>query len=428
MDVMNPRAEAHPDLPSARPTSLGERAALTVALLVAALGVALPGMGLLWLLAAAVTTGVASEALERTGGLEPTTFGGGYWLAMGLDVAIVLWSVVRRLRRRPGPWKPLVALVAAYVMLIWIAVVPDMAGLVDVPDVVTAFALLGADALVSYVFPCMLLALLLRGSAHLWRLGSASSEAAQRIGVAAACLGLACLTVGAGVAAVDVAPQSVDEAADALEVSLELDGVEGERRVYEALSLGLGSGASTARESATEARNAFGECAETLAERRAKTRPVVEQATASLIREGLGKADAEDLVMQTLLRVCEQHARKPATDLIEYYWGALRNNTKTFWRRGYRAPSEYEDEHHAYAQDLSAYERMMLKAELASLHAAMEELTDEEHRVLEMHYLDGLPYAAIAAQLGKKEDAVRQRARRARTKLERAWRTRTDRH
>ena len=78
MDAMSLRPDAHPDIPVGRPPSRTERAALTVALLGAALGVALPGMLVLWILAAAVATGVASEALERTGGLEPTTFGGGY--------------------------------------------------------------------------------------------------------------------------------------------------------------------------------------------------------------------------------------------------------------------------------------------------------------------------------------------------------------
>ncbi len=415
MDAISSRPDAHPDIPAGRPPSLTESAALTAALMVAALGVALPGMALLWLLAAAVTTGVASEALARTGGLEPTTFGGGYWMAMGLDVAVVLWSVVRRLRGRPGPWKPLVGLVTAYVLLIWLAVVPDMTATVDVPDVVTTFVLLGADALVSYVFPCMLLVLLLRGSAHLWRLGSASSAAAQRIGVAAICLGVSCLTLGAGVVA---APEALDE----LELSLEFEGVEGERRTYEALSLGLGSSASTGRASAPEVGNAFGQCAETLAERRPNTRPVVEQATASLIRNGLGKADAEDLAMQTLLRVCLQHAKKPAEDLIAYYWGALHNNSRTFWRRGYRAPFEYEDELISYEQDLPADGRLALKQELASFRAALGELTAKDREVLELHYVDGLSYAAIAERRRESEDAVRQRARRARARLERAWR------
>jgi RNA polymerase sigma factor (sigma-70 family) len=428
MDAMSLRPDAHPDIPAGRPPSLTERAALTVALLVAALGVALPGMAFLWILAAALTTGVASEALQRTGGLEPTTFGGGYWMAMGLDVAMVLWSVARRLRGRPGPWKPLVGLVTAYVLLIWLAVVPDMAAIVDVPDVVTTFVLLGADALVSYVFPCMLLVLLLRGSAHLWRLGSASSAAAQRIGVAAACLGLSCLTLAGGVAAVDLEPRSMDEAFEELEVSLELDGVESERRMYHALSLGLGSGASPGRVSVPEVRSAFGECAETLSERRPDMRPVVEQATASLIRDGLGKADAEDLAMQTLLSVCLRHANEPAANLIAYYWGALRNNSRTFLRRGYRERPGYDDEIDSYSQDLPADARLALKQELAALRAALGELTAEDREILELHYVDGLSYATIAVRLDKSEDAVRQRAKRARTRLEWAWRQQSGRH
>jgi RNA polymerase sigma factor (sigma-70 family) len=428
MDAMSPRPDAHPDVPAGRPPSLPERAALTVALLVAALGVALPGMALLWILAAAVTTGVASEALERTGGLEPTTFGGGYWMALGLDVAVVLWSVVRRVRGRPGPWKPLVGLVTAYVLLIWFAVVPDLAAIVDVPDVVTTFVLLGADALVSYVFPCMLLALLVRGSGHLWRLGSASSAAAQRIGVAAACLGLACLTLGAGVAAVDLEPRSVDEAFEELEVSLELDGVEGERRMYHALSLGLGSGVPSGRVSAPEVRSAFGECAETLSERRADVRPVVEQAAASLIRGGLGTTDAEDLVMQTLLNVCLRHANEPAANLITYYWGALRNNARTFQRRGQREWSEYDEERDSYSTDLPVDARLALDQDLAWLRTALGELTADEREVLDLHYEKGLSYTAIARRLGMSDAAVRQRAKRALDHLRRLREQRPDLH
>jgi hypothetical protein len=158
----------------------------------------------------------------------------------------------------------------------------------------------------------MLLVLLMRNGVHLWRLGRVSSAAAQRIGVAAMCLGVACLALGAGVVAV---PEALYEP----EVSLELEGVEGERRRYEALSVGLGSGTSAGRASAPEVHSAFGECAKKLAERCPNTRPVVEQTTASLIRDGLGKADAEDLAKQTLLRVCLQHAREPAADLSEVW-------------------------------------------------------------------------------------------------------------
>lgn len=423
MDAMSQRPDAHPDVPSGRAASLTERAALTVALLGAALGVALPGMLILWLLAAAVTTGVAAEALDRTGGLAPTTFGGGYWLAVGLDVAVVLWSVVRRLRGRPGPWKPLAGLVTAYVFLIWLAVVPDLAGAVDVPDVVTTFVLLGADALVSYVFPCMLLALLVRGSAHLWRLGSGSSAAAQRIGVAATCLGLACLTLGAGVTAVDLEPRSVREALDELETSLEVDGVEGERLTYEALSVGLSSGSGSAPGSAPApvTRSAFDDCAESLAGSQTNADPVIELAMLSLIRDGLGKADAEDLAMDTLLRVCSKHAEQRLENMVAYYWKALRNNARTLWRRSQREQSGWEDDMFADSQGLHANEQLS-PDEVVLVKRVKSQLDPELWLVLDMRHGRGMSYAEIGEGLEISEAAARQRAKRARDQLERLLR------
>jgi RNA polymerase sigma factor (sigma-70 family) len=423
MDSMSLRPDAHPDVPAGRAASLTERAALTVALLGAALGVALPGLSILWLLAAAVTTGVASEALDRTGGLAPTTFGGGYWLAMGLDVAVVLWSVMRRLRGRPGPWKPLVGLVTAYVLLIWLAVVPDLSGAVDVPDVVTTFVLLGADALVSYVFPCMLLALLVRGSAHLWRLGSASSAAAQRIGVAAACLALACLTLGAGVAAVDVEPRSVREALAELETSLEVDGVEGERRTYAALSLGLGSGSGSASDlaPAPEARSAFDDCAESLAGSQASADPVIERAMISLIRDGVGKADAEDLAMDALLSVCSKHAKQRLEDVVTYYWKTLRNKATRSWHRRQRELTGWEDDLFTASQGIYADEQLS-PDEALLVKAVKDQLDPEQWLVLHLRHEQGMSYAEIAKSLDMSEAAARQRAKRARDQAERLLR------
>jgi RNA polymerase sigma factor (sigma-70 family) len=417
-----------PGTPAVRPppASMGERAALGVALWAASIGVGLPAIAFLWIAAVSLTTSVTAEALEHTGGLEETTFGGGYWLSMGLNVTILLWSVVRRLRGRPAPWKPLALLAVAYLMLIWTAVVPDLAKVVDVPDVLTTFALLGADALASYVFPVLLLVLLVRGMGHLWRIGQRSSLAAQQIGVATTCLGLGCMTLAVGLAAVDLEPKSLDVAVEEFTDSLDVGGVKGELQVYDALSLALGSGLSSDGRTGG-GQSAFGHCAEGLAQQQVDSRPVFEQATITLIRRGLSKADAEDVAMDTLIRVCLEYAEKGLDNLQLYYLAALRNNANSFRRkRGY---AELWDENLiADPAEVEASERMALEGKLETLLAAQARLSASDQRVLQLRYVDGLGYAEIGVRLDKGEAAARQQVKRARDRLEKAWRREVHRH
>lgn len=408
------------------PASLGERVALGVALWAASIGVGLPAIAFLWIAAVSLTTSVTAEALEHTKGLEETTFGGGYWLAMGVNASIVLWSVVRRLRKRPAPWQPLAFLAVAYLVLIWVAVVPDLVNAVDIPDVLTTFALLGADALASYVFPVLLLILLVRGMGHLWRIGQHSTVAAQQIGIASTCLGLGCMTLTVGLLAVDVEPKSLDVAVEEFTDSLDVGGVKGELQVYDALSLALGSGLSSDQRTGG-GQSAFGHCAETLAQQQMDSQPVFEQATNTLIRRGLSKADAEDVAMDTLIRVCLEHAKKGLDNPLLYYWAALRNNANSFRRKSGRA--ELWDENLiADPEEVEASERMALEGKLETLLAALARLSASDQHVLQLRYVDGLDYAKIGERLDKHEAAARQQVKRARDRLEKAWRREVHRH
>lgn len=418
---------APPDPETAqKPASVSERAALAISLLLATFGVAVPGVVMLWFLSATLTTGITAEALEQTGGLEPTTFGGGYWLAMGVDAGIVLWSLIRRLRGRPAPWTPLAWLIVAYLALIWFVVFPDAATGLDAPDVITTFVLLGADALVSYVLPVMLLVLMLHALKALWRAGVTSSMAAQRVGIAAACLGLASVTVGIALAVVELEPKTLDVAAAEFVSALDVDGVEGERQVYAAMSLGLGSGLSSGG-ATSRVSPAFGECAETLSERRVDKGPVVDQATRILISKGLGKADAEDVVMDTLLRVCLQHAKERRRDLISYYWQALSNNARSAWRRTRRDQVGWDDDRFGDDRTLPGDARLDWERNRKNLHAALARLSAADQLVLALRHVDGLSYAEMGARLGKREAAVRQQVKRARERLRHAWKQVADR-
>jgi hypothetical protein len=164
------------------------------ALVAGAIGAALPAVLLSWLTFARLVESGTSALLQQTGGLEPTTFGGGYWMSLGVNTGIVVWSIVRRVRGRPAAWRPLVVLISFYVLALWLMVSLDACRLADVPDVLTTFALLGADLLVQYLLPVALLGLLLQGSVYLWRKGRAAVPAARRITAVAGCLGLAGVT------------------------------------------------------------------------------------------------------------------------------------------------------------------------------------------------------------------------------------------
>jgi hypothetical protein len=220
-----------------RRISLFRETLLASALVAGTIGAVLPGLLLCWLTFARLVEGGTSDLLQHTGGLEPTTFGGGYWLSLGVNAGIVLWAVVRRLRGTPAPWRPLVVLISTYVLALWLVVSIDACQLADVPDVLTTFALLGADVLVQYLLPAVLLVLLLQGAAYLWRKGRVALPAASRITAVAGCLGLAGVTAagmlivaGRGTALAAIGDRVADvRAAD-------LGGVASARQRYERLA------------------------------------------------------------------------------------------------------------------------------------------------------------------------------------------------
>lgn len=62
-------------------------------------------------------------------------------------------------------------------------------------------------------------------------------------------------------------------------------------------------------------------------------------------------------------------------------------------------------------------ERVLAAVELADLHAALEELSERDRRLLEMRYEEDLTQATIARRLGIPEGTVKVRLHRARAKL-----------
>jgi len=61
--------------------------------------------------------------------------------------------------------------------------------------------------------------------------------------------------------------------------------------------------------------------------------------------------------------------------------------------------------------------QVLAAVELADLHAALQELSDRDRRLLEMRYEEDLTQAAIASRLGIPVGTVKVRLHRARAKL-----------
>jgi hypothetical protein len=390
------QARAPADAPLSGGVSVVHRTMLAVALPLGTVGAALPVLLIAWLLLALLATGVTAVALERTGGLMPTTFGGGYWLALGIDGAVLLWSLVRRIRRRPAPWRPLVVLVVVYALVLWILVPLDVRGFVNIPDVLTALALLGASTLVVYLLPWALLALLGQGLALAWRAGRAAPAVAARITAVAGCLGIAGLSV-AGAATLAGHWGHVD----ALRAQLGgvgavmAGGVEEARQSYEDLAWTLGAAPpAPGAPDTTMHRHAFVACAEALAGAQEDGRPAVEAATASLIRGGLTKPDAEDAAMHTLLQVCQEQGPDRGDDLVAQYRKALRQVSASL---------------------------AGTPAALDVVRAAYDRLGPVEQRLLSMRYIDGMGHDQIGLRLHRSEADVQAQAGRALDRLRWAW-------
>jgi hypothetical protein len=170
-----------PDPPGASP---GQKVWMGLGLaLLTGLGT-LPLLLMLWLVGATLGVVVTAEALERTRGLAPSTFGGAFWLACAFIVLLVVLELVTWFTPRPEGQRPrgcLAALLTRPLVAVLLLFLPcvllvrcDLGG-TDVPDIITTTALLCVLGYGLFVLPIAFLALALRLARWLWRVGQRSS-------------------------------------------------------------------------------------------------------------------------------------------------------------------------------------------------------------------------------------------------------------
>jgi len=131
----------------------------------------LPLLAILWVLGATLGVVITAEALERTRGLAPSTYGGAFWLACAFVVLLVVLELVTWFTPRPEGQRPrgcLAALLTRPLVAVLLLFLPcvllvrcDLGG-TDVPDIITATALLCVLGYCLFVLPIAFVALTIR--------------------------------------------------------------------------------------------------------------------------------------------------------------------------------------------------------------------------------------------------------------------------
>lgn len=124
------------------------------------------------------------------------------------------------------------------------------------------------------------------------------------------------------------------------------------------------------------------------------------------------KEQVEDLTQDVFLKIYRTLGSldPAATSPIGYFYTIARNTLIDHWRKKSTGASVSDDELMLQVADESpdAMATASLKEQSSLLYECLDELTDEQREVISLRFIQELSTAEIAAQLGKKETAVRQ--------------------
>jgi RNA polymerase sigma-70 factor (ECF subfamily) len=123
------------------------------------------------------------------------------------------------------------------------------------------------------------------------------------------------------------------------------------------------------------------------------------------------KEQTEDLTQDVFLKIYRtiDSIDATVTSPIGYFYTIARNTLIDYWRKK-STGTVSDDELMSEIRDErpSALDNASLKEQSSLLYQCLEELTDEQREVVSLRFIQELTTAEIAAQLGKKETAVRQ--------------------
>lgn len=411
-----------PDSPPAGASTKPQLLFLGLGLLSFAVLWAAPVALAIWLLGWFFGSVGIAEALERTRGLAPTTYGGAFWLAVIITLAMVALEVRAMIRKDPArrSWllrfitRPSTAyfpLIVPTVLLVRI----DMRG-TDVPDIITTTLLLCCLGYVWFILPLAMAAVSWRLTWWMWRKGSGSSFAAGVLGMLglsfASCMPLVCVVDDDEH---DEQWPMTDEVGKAFARGFDRakgqDAIDGSRALMGALAE-VNEPSSTPT-SETSKRYTTHECMEKLVEPENGGPSRLTKVIRKLRRDYENRRiEVEDLVYWKMIDICVDEPRRDDKKLFGLLLAASRNGLADIYRHGeveakwkpvltgYRArclidasdevEESYEDRQHRLVTAVEA---------LATLHPDDRALLDE-------HYLEQLPYAEMARRRGIREGTV----------------------
>lgn len=393
----------------------------------------LPLLLALWVLGATFGVVLIAEALERTRGLAPATFGGAFWLACGIIVLLVVLELGRWFAPR-GDHRPrrgfLAALMTRPLVAVLLLFVPCMLlvrcdlGGTDVPDILTTTALLCALGYGLFVLPLAFVAVTLRLARWLWRFGQRSGFRSGLVAGAGAVLGALLPTC------MVCAPPDHEDPDDSFEQLAER-GIEhladeiDRKGLMEGSLSGLADAATLIPGTTGPWKLPLPEpgldsrlrtCVEqlTAATHRAAT---VERATRYLISTHRTDHDTANAVAYgTVFAVCRRHARTPVTGkLDDYFWRSVINNYCRDLGRDALAQCSSLDTLDARCDGLPSSSGGQLDAAI-DLRARLCRL-DERDRDIVLRDFEGQASHQIAADLGMTPANVRKRIERAYKKM-----------
>lgn len=415
------------------------------------LGLGLLSFALLWAVPVAVLVWLSSmffgsvgiaEALERTRGLAPTTYGGAFWLAVVITVAMVALEVRALVRGAPGRGSWLLRFITRPSTAYWVLIVPtwllvrlDTRG-TDVPDILTTTLLLCCLGYVWFVLPLGVAAVAWRLTWWLWRKGASSGFAAGVLGTFGLSFAM-CTPVVCAVNDEDEPWPPVEKVGKAFDRGFDRakgqDAVDGSRTLMGTLAEELDNGPKVqtpASEVAKDDRKGFpfldgsaatqqtdaelfDACIEDLF--RGGATSIRGTSLSSLVyRHSLSRAAAEDIVQDAALELCLRHARvgsEPYEKLGTIFAKKIESRLKNQYRS-----HDVRDRCRVTVAGLYYEPRSLPVDELAAYDQALCTLDPEDREII-MRDVEGHESASIGAALGLSAEAVRQRKSRGIKKL-----------
>lgn len=348
----SPPAEPPPsEPPRTEPSgaSGGQRAFLILGILLVLLLFALPLVLLIWVAGAFFGSIGVAEALERTRGLEPTTYGGAFWLAVVFTVLMVLLelrAIVRGGQREPGLLTQLLTRPSAGLFFLFVPTLllvrADLRGS-DVPDILTTTLLLCCLGFIYFVLPLPLLASSWRLGRWVWRLGRRSSFGAGALGTLtltfASILPLVCATTDHDARLTSAVSQAASPFQSAREEAARAGPIDGSLTLYTQLAEVipndqpfLGRPGPGLAWTGAGSKDRFDECIKTL-HKDPTGKSSRDETIDYFAHRGTDRDLATQIVQEALLEVCLGHAKEPYDDLRKRFRWLTQQRSKNAWRR-----------------------------------------------------------------------------------------------